>query len=42
MFAIILFSLLSSYLVYINLQIKVYETVILPVIFMGVKIGLSH
>ena len=33
-------NLLSSSLIFKNINIKIYRTVILPVVFMGVKLGL--
>jgi hypothetical protein len=35
-------DLLSSSLLSKNTNIKIYRTIILPVVFMGVKLGLSH
>jgi hypothetical protein len=42
MLAAILFSLLSSDLLSKNLMIKIYEIIIVPVVSIGVKPGLSH
>ena len=35
-------NLLSSSLLSKNLKIKIYRTIILPVLFMGVKLGRRH
>jgi hypothetical protein len=35
-------SLLSSRLLYRNVKVKIYKTMILPVFCMGVKLGLSQ
>jgi hypothetical protein len=35
-------SVLSSRLLSRNVKVKIYKTIILPVIFMGVKLGLSR
>jgi hypothetical protein len=42
MLAVILLSLLSFRLLRRNLMIKIYKIITLPVVLMGVKIGLSH
>jgi hypothetical protein len=33
---------LSSHLLSKNVKIKIYKTILLPVVFMDVKLGLSH
>jgi hypothetical protein len=35
-------DLLSSSLIFKNTKIKIYRTIICPVVLMGVKLGLSH
>jgi hypothetical protein len=35
-------SLLLSHLLSRNVKVKIYKTIILSVVFMGVKLGLSH
>jgi hypothetical protein len=35
-------ELLSSCLLFKNVKIKMYKTIILPLVFIGVKLGLSY
>ena len=35
-------NFMSSSLLYKNIKIKIYRTIIVPLVFMGVKLGRSH